>query len=124
MNKLVFAVTAAADGTVNRIGWTDGHTTVAHLNAIEHLRRDTPGGGLFLEARITALEEILGVLEPTDQTLTHYGLTRDELQSLATSGRLRGIDRMVPIGQALRFSHHWDGLDLLRAFSRIVLIET
>jgi hypothetical protein len=68
--------------------------------------------------------EILDVLAPTDQTLTHYGLTRDELRLLATSGRLRGIDRMVPIGQALRFSHHWDGLDLLRAFSRSVFIES
>ena len=123
MNKLVFAATAAADGAVNRIGWADGHTIVAHLNAVEYLRRDAPGGGLFLEANVTALDEILDVLAPTDQTLTHYGLTRDELRLLATSGRLRGIDRMVPIGQALRFSHHWDGLDLLRAFSRSLLIE-
>lgn len=124
MSKLIFAADTAAEGTLEHVDWTGGHTTIARLHDLADLRRDGPGGGLFLEAHVPTIEGILDVVSTNDQTLTHYGLTRDQLQTLATSGRLRGIDRMVPIGQALRFSHHWDGLDLLRAFSRSVQIET
>lgn len=124
MRKLVFAADAAAEGQVDRIDWTGGHTTIARLLDLGNVRRDGPGGGLFLEAHVSEIAEILEVLRASDQTLTHYGMTREQLRTLATSGRLRGIDRMVPIGQALRFSHMWDGLDLLLAFSRIVTIAT
>jgi hypothetical protein len=123
MSKLVFATDLAAEGEVDRIDRTGGHAIVARLRALEDLRRDGPGGGFFLEAHVSALEEILDVLQPSDQTMTHYGLTCEQLRALATSGRLRGLDRMVPIGQALRFSHVWDGLNLLRAFSRAVVVE-
>ena len=123
MRKLVFAADAAAEGTIERVDWTGGHTTIARLHDLTDVRRDGPGGGLFLEAHVPTIEGILDTLHTSDQTLTHYGLTRDHLRTLADSGRLRGIDRMVPIGQALRFSHLWDGLDLLRAFSRSVHID-
>lgn len=96
---------------------------LARLLDIGDVRRDGPGGGLFLEAHVSAIAEILEVLRASDQTLTHYGLTREQLRTLATSGRLQGVDRMAPVGQALRFSHVWDGLDLLRAFSRGIVIE-
>jgi len=33
-----------------------------------------------------------------------------------------GVDRVVPIGQALSFSNIWDGHDLLREFCREIEI--
>jgi hypothetical protein len=122
MRKLVFTADAAAEGILEHVDCTGGHTTIARLHNLADLRRDGPGGGLFLEAHVPTMERILDALRTSDQTLTHYGLTGEQLRMLANSGRLRGIDRMVPIGQALRFSHLWDGTDLLRAFSRCVEI--
>lgn len=123
MNKLTFAAGAAADGSIDRIDWANGHATVARLLGMANVRRDGPGGGFFFETHIPNIEDVLDVLRPSDQTLTHYGITREQLHRLAQSGRLRGVDRMVPVGQALQFSHLWDGLDLLSAFSRSVYFQ-
>jgi len=35
----------------------------------------------------------------------------------------RGVDRMVPIGDALAFDDVWDGFDLLGEFSRLVALR-
>lgn len=58
-----------------------------------------------------------------DQTIAYWGFAREALA--AWVGRLpdRAIDRIVPLGQALRFADRWDGHDLLLAFSRQVVIE-
>ena len=35
----------------------------------------------------------------------------------------RGLDRIVPLGTALRFSHRWDGMDLLEVLTRGVVFD-
>jgi hypothetical protein len=35
----------------------------------------------------------------------------------------RGLDRIVPLGTALRFSHRWDGMDLLEVLTRGVVLD-
>ena len=37
--------------------------------------------------------------------------------------RLAGVDRAVPIGQALEMSLYWDGYDINRILSRVVDIK-
>lgn len=123
MAKLVWSSVAAADGAVARVRWVDPDATVARLDSLASLPRETPGGGFFLEAHISRLDDIAHFVAPSDQTLTHFGVSRDELTLLAASGSLRGIDRMVPVGQALSFSHLWDGYDLFSAFSRLLVVD-
>jgi hypothetical protein len=43
--------------------------------------------------------------------------------SFARSLNGSGIDRIVPIGQALAFGRFWDGYDLLAEFTRSTLIQ-
>ena len=45
------------------------------------------------------------------------------MRRLARSINGRGIDRFVPIGQALAFGSVWDGLDLLHEFSKRVVVD-
>jgi len=63
------------------------------------------------------------ILTSKDQTLCYFGFNRDDLTQLARILPTRSIDRMVPVGRALAFSHVWDGVDLLHAFSRRVDIN-
>jgi hypothetical protein len=35
----------------------------------------------------------------------------------------RGLDRIVPFGTALRFSHRWDGMALLEVLTRGVVLD-
>lgn len=81
------------------------------------------GGGLFHEARIGQLAELLPLLDRRVQTLSQHGVGRDEWLALARQGLPRGIDRIVPVGQALDFSPVWDGVDLWRAFTREIDIR-
>ncbi len=54
------------------------------------------------------------------QTLTYYGFDPEELRSYVIDNKLRGIDRIVPVGKALDIGVIWDGYDLVRVLSRIV----
>ena len=45
------------------------------------------------------------------------------LKKFVIKNNLSGIDRIVPIGQALDISFFWDGYDLNRILSRVVDIK-
>jgi hypothetical protein len=57
-----------------------------------------------------------------DQTLTAHGFTSEELTAFARSLHGRGIDRIVPFGEALSFGSLWDGYDLLAELTRTVQV--
>jgi hypothetical protein len=46
------------------------------------------------------------------------------LLKLIENPSIQGIDRVVPVGQALDFSPTWDGYDLLAQLSRSVIMES
>lgn len=79
--------------------------------------------GSFYTSHISTLDELIPVLTRKVQTLTYFGFAREELKTFARKINGRGIDRMVPIGQALSFDRFWDGLDLLAEFTRLVNIK-
>ncbi len=81
------------------------------------------GAGLFFEAKLDDLKELVHYFNIRNQTVTYYGIKQTEWQQLIKSSRPKGVDRIVPIGQALNFSVTWDGVDLLRSFCREISIE-
>jgi hypothetical protein len=80
------------------------------------------GGGIFLEAEKATLIDILELLISKDQTLSVYGFSRIELERFASRLSGYGLDRIVPIGQALNFQVVWDGYDLFTDFTREVTV--
>ena len=52
------------------------------------------------------------------QTMTFYGYQKERLQRFIRDKRLRGIDRVVPAGQALAMDLIWDGMNLIERLSR------
>ncbi|WP_125144196.1 acyl-CoA reductase [Clostridium transplantifaecale] len=74
--------------------------------------------GLFYEYRIETLEELIPVITEKIQTMTFYGYQKERLQSFIRDQRLRGIDRVVPAGQALAMDLTWDGMNLIERLSR------
>jgi hypothetical protein len=93
----------------------------AHLGRGQGRFREYHSGcGLFLETEFMGLTAVLEILGSKDQTLCYYGFERGELEEFAVHLPARSIDRIVPVGRALEFSHTWDGVDLLDTFSRVV----
>lgn len=118
--KVVHAADAAATGAVSRVDWSVNQVTTAQVDDLALLRRDSPGGGLFYEVVLPEAADIVDFVVRKDQTLTHFGFDRAILGSLVQSLGSRGIDRVVPVGDALTFGRWWDGVDLLAAFTRSV----
>lgn len=77
------------------------------------------GCGLFLELQLSNLAQLNSMLTQAHQTLTVWGVESNVLKSWLTSVHT-GLDRVMPVGQALSFSPDWDGVNLIEQFSRKV----
>jgi len=93
------------------------------LSDVAALRKEICGGGLFSHLRVDHLVNVAELGEERDQTMTHFGFSRTELHELAQRAGARGLDRFVPIGEALSFEAIWDGYDLIGDFLRRVTVR-
>jgi len=78
------------------------------------------GCGLFLELQLSNLAELNPMLTQAHQTLTAWGVEPSLLKNWLMAAHT-GIDRVMPVGQALSFSPDWDGVNLIEQFSRKVV---
>lgn len=76
--------------------------------------------GFFFEMDAKNLEEVFSPNSVKCQTVTYFGLTKDEIMGALASARPNGIDRVVPIGSSMNFTLTWDGYDLVRTLSRSI----
>ena len=91
---------------------------------IDELTADLPdlkyNSGFFFEYDAESLNEIAPVCTNKCQTMTYYGLSKDEIAAFIRSAAPQGVDRAVPMGKSMDFTLVWDGYDLIRDMSRIV----
>jgi hypothetical protein len=78
------------------------------------------GCGLFLELALTDLQRLNPMLTQAHQTLTVWGVDATLLKNWLGTVH-SGLDRVMPVGQALSFSPDWDGVNLIEQFSRKVV---
>ena len=125
ITRLTTLYTYAAGGEVDAILSSPMEVPArAHLNSEATRFRDSHcGSGMFLERECEGLRELLRLIEPKDQTMSVFGFKRYELQEFARELPKRAIDRIVELGKSIDFSRVWDGVDLLRAFSRQLAID-
>lgn len=94
---------------------------IDHLNDWQHTHHS--GCGLLLELTLNDLAALTPQLKPYHQTLSHWGIAEAPLRDWLTTN-LIGLDRVVPVGQALQFTPVWDGVDLVHQLSRQVHCQT
>jgi hypothetical protein len=121
LQRFTFACGAIMDGEA--AGYQDlKEFAVLDVDRLERLSREHCGGGLLFQHRIGALEELIPFVQRRDQTMTYFGYDAPELKAFAAKLNGRGVDRIVPAGQALQFNRFWDGYDLLQELTRHVYI--
>ena len=54
------------------------------------------------------------------QTITYYGFNFNDLKQTVVKNKIKGIDRIVPIGRAFDLTPEWDGIDIVLTLSRII----
>jgi Acyl-CoA reductase (LuxC) len=122
VEKRVSTYGLAALGKATALDLADNTVTGVTLTGPDAVPHGWMGAGVFPFTTVDSLADIAPLINRKDQTFSHFGFTRAELLEFAQLLGGRGIDRMVPFGQALNFAGVWDGYDLIREFSRLVTV--
>jgi len=81
------------------------------------------GGGLLTHHRVDRWRDVADAIDGRVQTIGCFGIDgRDKRELAETLGRL-GVDRLVPVGEALQFEPIWDGYDLIGDFLSFVTVR-
>ncbi len=80
-------------------------------------------GGYFYEHALASPEKIAPAVTEKYQTITYFGADPEAIREAVVANRMKGIDRITPIGKAMDIGVIWDGYDLVRMLSRLVNVE-
>src|SRR5436190_2891839 len=122
VEKRVATYGLAAEGAATGIHFAGNALATVDLAEPGLIPRRWLGVGTFPQARVDALADLAPIVQRRDQTVTHFGFAAEELVAFARTLAGRGVDRFVPVGDALNFSALWDGYDLMREFTRLTTI--
>lgn len=78
------------------------------------------GGGYFFEYVAESLDELVPVLGKRCQTISVLGEKKEDILSLVMKSGVRGVDRIVPLGETMGLEFTWDGYKMIEAMTRIV----
>lgn len=121
--KIAQAYGTMVDADVSGYSAQDNTFAVLEMASFPDVRGEFCGAGLFCQLHVKELAEIIPSIRRADQTLATFGIPEADLEKLVIDLRGRGIDRIVPFGQALQFSRYWDGYDLLEELTRKTTIS-
>ncbi len=79
--------------------------------------------GYFYEFETSDINSISHLVDSSFQTLTYFGFEKKIFLDFIFHNRLKGIDRVVPVGKALDIGPIWDGYDVIGNLSRIINIQ-
>jgi hypothetical protein len=122
VRRLNYAFGLAADADV-RVNLDHSGFVGVRMNDRGALDREMCGGGLVKHARLDDPAELVTFAAEVDQTVTHWGFDTATLRALAMRLGARGVDRLVPVGEALAFDFVWDGFDLIEDLTRKVAVR-
>lgn len=120
--KYTTSLWLAADDEVDTVRNEQYFSRIQLTQVPSEARERHCGGGLFFEYDVERLADLAEVIIDKDQTLAYFGFNRSDLLIFTGGIETRGMDRIVPIGQALNFDGVWDGQSFLRSFTREVVI--
>jgi hypothetical protein len=123
MQKFVDACRLAATEPVDSFERLSNETTVVRLADTRPGLKPVVGGGFISVQYVDGLDSLLAAIDGSSQTMTHAGFDQGELHAFAARAGARGLCRIVPMGQALQFDRLWDGYDLLRELTRLIVVR-
>ena len=88
---------------------------IVRLENVENIRGK---GGYFYEYSLQDLNDLLAIISEKYQTITYFGINPQDLRQEIITHKLKGVDRIVPIGKAMDISVIWDGHDFITELSR------
>ena len=79
-------------------------------------------GGYFFQYNAGSLDEIVPIMGKMCQTVAVFGIDKRSVVDFVLQKGVRGIDRVVDIGDTMGLEFTWDGFRMIEAMSRVVYI--
>ena len=79
-------------------------------------------GGYFFQYNAGSLDEIIPIMGKMCQTVAVFGIDKRSVVAFVLQKGVRGIDRVVDIGDTMGLEFTWDGFRMIEAMSRVVYI--
>jgi hypothetical protein len=116
--------------SVSMIGMgQEGARLVSDNNYVVRLEVDTlypklmdykNGGGYFFEYVAQNIDEIIPILTKQCQTVAILGVDKKKIKDVVYRYGVRGVDRIVELGQTMEIEFIWDGYKMIETMSRFV----
>lgn len=123
VRRLNFAFGALAEGRAEEMSQQPHTTQVFSPRANSAEMAEPCGAGFLAHTHVGAVSLVPALLGRYHQTITYFGLSETERETLALESGKLGVDRIVPIGQALDFGPYWDGYDFWSDLTRVVIVN-
>jgi hypothetical protein len=79
--------------------------------------------GYFYEIKLKKFSDLKKIINDKFQTVTYFGFDKEYLMYFVENNDFNGIDRIVPIGNALDIGMIWDGYNIKDNLTRIIEIR-
>lgn len=76
--------------------------------------------GTFFEINLSNINSLQKYTSEKLQTITYYGTDFITIKKFIINNKIKGIDRIVPIGRAFDLTPEWDGVDIISTLSRTI----
>ena len=74
--------------------------------------------GTFFEINLPNINYLRKYTSEKLQTITYFGTNFKSIKKFIIKNKIKGIDRIVPIGNAFDLTPEWDGIDIISTLSR------
>lgn len=125
VDKYVGACQIAIDNQrVDRIERYENYLYRVELSSISENQEACRGYfGTLYEVTLGSLNDMSPFVSERYQTLTYFGVSKQVIRSFIIDNKLRGIDRVVPVGKAIDMGLVWDGYDVIASLSREIVVQ-
>ena len=96
---------------------------LVNLDSINEIDEIRGKNGTFYIKKIKKIIELKKYITEKCQTITYLGFSKNEMLEFVKKNNLNGVDRIVPIGQAMDIDVIWDGYETLKHLSRVITVD-
>ncbi len=109
---------------IKKIKNYDNLINIVELTNLKNFSHNSKGRwGLFFEVELKNLNLLSPKINKYYQTLTYFGFNKNFFINYLNKNKVRGIDRIVPIGRSMDMNFYWDGFDLKNILTKVIEIK-
>ena len=109
--------------SISSINKFENYLYVVNLDSINEIEEIRGKNGTFYIKKIKKIIELKKYITEKCQTITYLGFSKKEMLEFVKKNNLNGVDRIVPIGQAMDIDVIWDGYETLKHLSRVITVD-